>query len=204
VTGFEKAIGRFFLAARDMVSAHSNYALVGVALVISIWLWFYFKFRVHVPENFAIYYGKPGYWRGEGTYIVLHEYELVSMRIRTFELGIDELQTASRTDTYREGIPKPQKESVVNRVPAKKSPIVIHWRPLGYALSDFVQIQRSNYLENTFRQYVRLGLPLTADGLRDYLRDFKYGIDIVAVHGAAQKKKETVSLSDDVEIPYEG
>lgn len=189
-----------------LFEAHPIYAWTGVGLVLSLWLILYFRFRVMVPENCLLYFGDPHLRKEPGHHFMPYVYQIIDVRPRTIEIGADELQTVSRVDTYREGLPRPQKESVVNRVAARpKKPYIVKWQPARSQLGDYVQHEHSHELERRVKEFFRLGLRPNVASLESYLEDFRLGVDIMWVYGPEEERKApTVSLADNVEIPYEG
>lgn len=196
------------------LTTHATYAWLGLGLVIALSVTAYFKLRVTVPQNWILHTDDRVRPLPPGRHFMPYEYERIDMRERHLEIGMDDLQTVSRVDTYRDGMTRPSKESVVTRAAARPTnPIVVKWKPDISRLTDYCQHERSRTFEEAVERYFRVH-PVS-DGTRTpeqlrshlwaWLRDMKLGRVIIGVEGAATKNaRGRVVLAESVEIPYEG
>lgn len=197
---FDRAFSKLLLFVIDL---HPYYALSGVALILLILTVGYFRFRVRVPENHVLHYDSERLPKGPGFRFMPYQHTTIDMKPRTLTIGLDELQTTGRTDTYREGGTGPRHESTVHRAPRhSKDGVIISWRPDELHLADYLQSQR------TFREQILQYLAVRPDayGLQTFIEDHRLGVEIITMYDARVEKKkgDSVNLGDDAEIPYEG
>jgi hypothetical protein len=197
---FDRVLSKFLLFVIDL---HPYYALSGVALILTILAAGYLKFRVRVPENYVLHYDSNRVPKGPGFHFMPYAHTTIDVKPRTLTIGLDELQTTGRTDTYREGGTGPRHESTVHRAPrhSSKDGVIISWRPDERRLTDYLQSQR------TFREQILAYLAVRPDasGLQAFIDDHRLGVKIITIYDARAEKRKGDSVNvGDAEIPYEG
>ena len=184
------------------LTAHSWYAWTGVLLVFFLWFRFRSKFQVTIIAPDAIYDGEKCIDR-PGSQFMPWEHRVVSVATKTLIVGGEQLVPNTETITTKRGETN-EWQRVTNLAQTHhKPPIIVYWRPDLKKLGRFlVPATPFSWVEDHLTKILRAD-PDTE--LQKYADMIGLGIVICEVKRPAKKKTGgSVTLADDVDIPYEG